>query len=318
MTESNEIFVGIDVSKAALDVKVHPSGQSWQFANDAEGCEHLLKALKPLKPALIVLEATGGLEMPAACALNAAELPVAVVNPRQARDFAKATGRLAKTDSIDADTLALFGDRIRPEVRPMKSEELRALTALLARRRQLVEMQTAEQNRLGTAADKLVRQDIKAHLEWLAKRIKDVDNDLDKAIRDSASWKAKDNLLRSFKGVGPVISRTLTAELPELGSLDRKEIAALAGLAPFNRDSGKQRGRRSIRGGRGAVRSALYMGALTAIRCNPVIRAVYERLSKAGKPHKVAITACMRKMLTILNAMVRDEKPWQESFTHQG
>lgn len=318
MSEKTEGFIGIDVSKESLDVKVRPSGEAWRFPNDEKGCKALLECLLPLKPALIVMEATGGLEMPAACELSAAGLPAAIVNPRQVRDFAKAMNRLAKTDGIDADTLALFGEKLRPEVRPLKDEGLRALDALITRRRQLTEMLTAEKNRLGTAADKAVRCDIEAHIAWLENRIKAADDDLDKSIRDSPAWQVKEDLLRGFKGVGPVIARTLTARLPELGTLNRKEIAALTGLAPFNRDSGKQRGKRRIRGGRAEARSVLYMGALAAIRHNPVIKTFYDRLVKTGKPPKVAITACMRKILTILNAMVRDGKPWQDNFAHSG
>jgi transposase len=266
MSEIQALFVGIDVSKAALDVHVHPTAQAWRFDNDEVGRAALVAALVPLHPVLIVLEATGGLEFPVTCELTAAALVATVVNPRQVRDFAKALGRLAKTDGIDAQTLALFGDRIRPPVRPLKTEELRGLAALLARRRQWVEMRTAERNRLGAATDKAVRKDIETHLAWLEQRIKDIEGDLDDTIRQSPAWKAREDLLCGFKGVGPVVARTLTADLPELGQLNRKQIAALAGLAPFNRDSGTQRGRRSIWGGRANLRSVLAMGALTAIR----------------------------------------------------
>lgn len=315
-TENHEIFIGIDVSKGTLDVKVHPTGQQWQFSNDDKGRREALNALLPLKPTLIVMEATGGLEMPIAVELSTAGLGVAIVNPRQVRDFAKALGRLAKTDRIDSEVLALFGEKLRPEVRPLKDEQQRALSALLSRRRQLVEMRTAEKNRLGSMTDQAVKTDLQEHVKWLDARLKETDKGLDKLIRQSSVWKAKEDLLCGFKGVGPVVARTLTAELPELGALNRKEIAALAGLAPFNRDSGTLRGRRSIFGGRGAVRSALYMGAMSAIRYNPAIKAMYERLIKAGKLKKVAITACMRKILTILNAMVRNGTTWQADFAH--
>ena len=311
-----EIFIGIDVSKARLDVHVRPDGRRWQVTNDARGRHELVAEVRALAPRLVVLEATGGLELPMATELSAAGVAVAIVNPRQVRDFAKALGRLAKTDGIDSEVLALFGEKLCPEARPLKDEQQRALSALLSRRRQLVEMCSAEKNRLGSATDPSVRKDLKAHIRWLEKRLNDVNNDLDQMIRRSPVWKAKEDLLRGFTGVGPTVARTLTAELPELGTLNRKQIAALAGLAPFNRDSGTQHARRCIFGGRAAVRSALYMGALSAIRYNPVIRTLYERLRQAGKPPKVAITACMRKMLTILNAMVRDGRPWQADFAH--
>ena len=309
-----EVFIGIDVSKATLDIHARPSGQRWQVDNDANGRKELVAAVQALQPTLIVLEATGGLELPVATDLSVAGVAVAIVNPRQVRDFAKALGRLAKTDGIDSEVLALFGDKLRPEARPLKDEQQRALSALLSRRRQLVEMCSAEKNRLSTATDSSVCKDLKVHIRWLEKRLNGVDSDLDRMIRRSPVWKAKEDLLRGFKGVGPTVARTLNAELPELGTLNRQQIAALAGLAPFNRDSGTRRGHRCIFGGRAAVRSALYMGALSAIRYNPVIRTLYERLIQAGKPPKVALTACMRKMLTILNAMVRDGRPWQADF----
>ena len=312
----HEVFIGIDVSKATLDIYARPGGQRWQVNNAAHGRQEWVAAVQALQPTLIVLEATGGLELPVATELSAAGVAVAIVNPRQVRDFAKALGRLAKTDGIDSEVLALFGDKLRPEARPLKDEQQRALSALLSRRRQLVEMCSAEKNRLSTATDSSVCKDLKVHIRWLEKRLNDVDNDLDRMIRRSPVWKAKEDLLRGFKGVGPTVARTLTAELPELGTLNRKQIAALAGLAPFSRDSGTRRGHRCIFGGRAAVRSALYMGALSAIRYNPVIRARYERLIQAGKPPKVALTACMRKMLTILNAMLREGSPWQADFAH--
>lgn len=314
MTENTQVFVGIDVSKDQLDIHVHPIGKVLSFGNDEAGCQALVEAIKAYPSALIVMEATGGLERLSACALSAAQMSVAVVNPRQVRDFAKAIGRLAKTDNLDAQVLALFAERIRPTVRPLKEEALQSLTDLLARRRQLIEMQTAEKNRLGSSADKAVRKDIEVHLEWLAQRIKELDNDLGNRLKDSPVWQAKIDLLKTFKGVGNTVAFTLLAQLPELGTLNRKEIAALAGLAPFNRDSGRQQGKRCIWGGRSAIRSVLYMGALSGIRYNPVLRQMYERLKRAGKVHKVAITACMRKMLTILNAMLRDNQLWDDKL----
>lgn len=309
--ETSDIFIGIDVSKATLDVTARPIGQQWQFTNDDQGRQDALKALQPLQPRLIVMEATGNLEKPLAVELTAAGLHVSIVNPRQVRDFAKAIGRLAKTDRIDSDVIALFGEKIQPEARPLKDELQRALSAKLSRRKQLVEMRTAEKNRLCGMVDQNVKQDLQEHITWLDKRITETDKDLDALICQSPVWQAKEDLLRGFKGIGTVAARTLTAELPELGTLNRKEIAALVGLAPFNRDSGTMRGRRSIFGGRGGVRSMLYMVALTAIRYNPSIKAMYERLVQAGKLKKVAITACMRKILIILNAMVRDNAPWE-------
>lgn len=312
--KTQEIFIGIDVSKENLDVKVRPTGQQWQFKNDDTGRQLLLEALEPLKSTLIVMEATGGLEKPLVAKLLEAKQPTVVVNPRQVRDFAKALGRLAKTDRIDCDVLAQFGEKLRPEVRPLKDPEQCALSALLARRRQLVEICTAEKNRLSSATDAVVKKGIQSHIKWLEQSLKEVDEELDGMIRQSPAWKEKEDLLRQVQGVGPVVARTLTAELPELGSLNRKQIASLAGLAPFNRDSGTMRGKRTVFGGRAVVRSALYMGTLSAIRYNPVIKVFYERLVQAGKPAKVAITACMRKLLTILNAMLRDGTPWQADF----
>ena len=301
--------VGIDVSKAVLDVATLPSGEVLQFANDATGIEELGKKLKAEAVDLVVMEATGGYETAAATALVAIGLRVAVVNPRQIRDFAKATGRLAKSDRIDAQAIAAFGQAIEPEIVRLPDEDAREMEALLVRRRQLVAMRVQEINRLGLMQGAM-RKNIKAHIDWLEKQIDRLDIDLTAGLRKSPAWRAKDDLLRSFKGVGPTTSSTLLIELPELGELDRREIAALVGLAPFNRDSGLMRGRRSIYGGRSHVRTMLYMAATTAIRCNPVIRPFYEQLRSRGKPHKVAMVACMRKMLTILNAMLRQSTPW--------
>ncbi len=306
---NKEQVVGIDVSKAALDVAVLPSGEVLQFANDANGIEELGKKLKLASADLVVMEATGGYETAVATALVGSGLRVAVVNPRQIRDFAKATGRLAKNDRIDAQVIAAFGQAIEPEIVRLPDEDARALEALLVRRRQLVAMRVQEVNRLGLMQGAM-RKRIKAHIDWLEKEIDKLDVDLTAGLRSSPAWRAKDELLRSFKGVGPITSGTLMVALPELGQLDRRAIAALVGLAPFNCDSGVMRGRRSIYGGRSQVRTLLYMAATTAIRSNPVIRAFYERLKSRGKPHKVAMVACMRKMLTILNAMVRQSTPW--------
>jgi transposase len=300
--------VGIDVSKATLDIALLPAGELLQFANDADGID-ALRAKLGSADGLVVMEATGGYETSVATALVGAGLRVAVVNPRQIRDFAKATGRLAKNDRIDAQVIAAFGAAIEPEIVRLPDEDARELEALLVRRRQLVAMRVQEVNRLGLTQG-LMRKNIKAHIDWLDKQIDRLDIDLTAALRSSPAWRAKDELLRSFKGVGRITSGTLLVALPELGQLDRRAIAALVGLAPFNRDSGVMRGRRSIYGGRSQVRTLLYMAATTAIRSNPVIRAFYEQLKARGKPHKVAMVACMRKMLTILNAMVRQSTPW--------
>ena len=279
-----ECFVGIDVAKARLDLALEPSGEAWSVPNDAAGIQDVVSRIAPLGPTLIVLEATGGYEAAVTATLASAGLPVVVTNPRQVRDFARACGRLAKTDALDA---------------------------LLTRRRQLVEMLTAETNRLGIARGP-VRRDITQHIRWLKRRLADADGDLKAAIQASPVWRAKDDLLQSVPGVGRVLSLTLLAELPELGRLSRREIAALVGVAPLNRDSGRRRGPRVVWGGRAPVRAVLYMGALAATRANPVIRGFFERLRAAGKPAKVALTACMRKLLTILNSMVRHQAPWRE------
>ena len=301
--------VGIDVSKAVLDAAVLPGCELLQLGNDVQGIEELSNKLKSEAVDLVVMEATGGYETAVATALVANGLRVAVVNPRQIRDFAKATGRLAKNDRIDAQVIAAFGQAIEPEIVHLPDEDTRELQSLVVRRRQLVAMRVQEVNRLGLM-QAAMRKRIKAHVDWLEKEIAKVDVDLTAGLRKSPAWRAKDELLRSFKGVGPITSSTLIVALPELGQLDRRAITALVGLAPFNRDSGVMRGRRSIYGGRSQVRTLLYMAAISAIRCNPVIRAFYERLKSRGKPHKVAMVACMRKMLTILNAMVRQSTPW--------
>jgi len=309
-TEQSQPFVGIDVSKATLDLCVLPSGEQWSCQNSASGINSLVKRLAALKPALIVLEATGGLQMPVTAALAECQLPVAVVNPRQVRDFAKALGILAKTDAIDARVLARFAEAVRPEARPLRDAQALELEALMARRRQLVEMCTAEKNRLQTAP-KPVQKDLKAHITWLEKRLADFNGDIGRLIKSSPLWREKDALLRSVPGVGPILSTTLIGDLPELGALNRHEIAALVGLAPLNRDSGHFRGKRMIWGGRAEVRSVLFMATLSAVRCNPVIRPFYRHLKAAGKPFKVRMTACMRKLLVILNSMAKTNTHWR-------
>ena len=302
-------FVGIDVSKATLDLAVRPTGETWQVPNDDPAWPELVARVRALAPTRIVLEATGGYEHAVVAALAAAGLPVVVANPRQVRDFGRACGQLAKTDRIDAALLALFAERVQPELRPLPDAAAQALDALLTRRRQLLEMLTAERNRLGFARGP-IRRDIDQHIRWLEKRLTDVDRDLAAAIEASPVWRATEDLLRTVPGVGPVLSRTLLGALPELGRLTNKQIAALVGVAPHARDSGTLRGKRMIWGGRASVRAVLYMGALVAAQFNPVIRAFYQRLRAAGKPAKVALTACMRKLLIILNAMVRTGTPW--------
>jgi transposase len=307
---SSPLFVGIDVAKATLDIALRPSAQTWQVIYDEPHVEAFVTQLNELSPTLIVVEATGGLERSLVAALVAARLPVIVINPRQARDFAKATGRLAKTDRIDAQVLAHYGEAIRPSFRPLPDADTQQLRALVDRRRQLVDMMTAEQSRLNTSPAR-VRDSIEAHLAWLQQQLASLDDDLDDMLQSSPIWRERDDMLQSTPGVGPVLSRTLMSQLPELGDLNRKEIAALVGVAPFNRDSGTWRGRRTIWGGRAAVRSVLYMSTLVATRHNPVIREFYERLLAAGKAKKVALIACMRKLLTILNAMVKNQQRWQ-------
>jgi transposase len=307
---------GIDVSKATLDVALLPAEQQYQVTNDAAGFTELLKRLSAAGVELVVMEATGGYETAAATSLAAAGLRVAVVNPRQVRDFAKATGRLAKTDRIDARVIAAFGQAIDPEIVRLADEQALELNALLVRRTQLVAMRVQESNRLGLTRGPMHKQ-IKAHIAWLNKAIDALNVDLTTRLRKSPVWRAKDELLRSLKGIGPMTSGTLMVALPELGQLDRRSIAALAGVAPFNRDSGTRRGRRTIWAGRARVRTLLYMAATSAIRSNPVIKAFYARLTACGKPHKVAIVACMRKMLTILNAMVRTNTPWNPGYQPQ-
>jgi transposase len=311
---SSPVTIGIDVAKAHLDVAVRPSGDQWQVANTEEGIAGLLGRLTPLAPGLVVLEASGGWELAVVAALVEAQLPVAVVNPRQVHDFAKAVGQLAKTDQLDAQVIARFGEAVHPEPRPLPDAEAQLLGALLARRRQLIGMRTAERQRLGTALG-AVRPRIAAHLAWLDQELADLDDDLGRRLRESPLWREREDLLRSVPGVGPVVALTLVAELPELGQLDRKRLAALVGLAPLARDSGTLRGKRLVWGGRGRVRAALYMATLVATRHNPVIQAFYARLLKAGKAKKVALTACMHKLLRILNAIVTTKTPWRHPLS---
>lgn len=306
---NTQIYVGIDVSKTKLDSATRPTRQQWQNDNDPAGISELVSRLQELKPVLIVLEATGGLEQPLVAALQVAELPVAVVNPRQTRDFAKASGQLAKTDQLDADNLAHFAQAVQPEARRLPDEQTQALAALLTRRRQLIEMMTAERNRLKSALT-LTSERITKHIEWLQSELAEIDQDLGQQLQQSQPWQAKADVLQSTPGIGPITTYTLLAELPELGQLNRKQIAALVGVAPLNNDSGQKRGRRTIWGGRACVRTCLYMATLTAVRHNPTIKAFYQHLLEAGKPKKVALTAALRKLLTILNTMVKNNSPW--------
>lgn len=302
-------YVGIDVSKDTLDVAVHGEQEHWSFANDQSGISKAISMLKELSPEIVVMEATGGYEVPLAAELGIGGVPTAVVNPRQIRDFARSAGILAKTDILDARIIARFASRMEPTPRPMPDVEVQELGAIIARRRQVVEMLTAEKNRLGSAM-KPVEPRIKAHIAWLQKELDDINTNLRQKVKDSPIWREKDELLRSVPGVGPNLSITLLAEMPELGTPNRKKAAALIGVAPLNRDSGTLRGKRTTWGGRRMVRSALYMGTLVATRYNPVIRDFYQRLCAVGKPKKVALVACMRKLLTILNAILKSGVAW--------
>lgn len=307
------MFIGIDVAKAELVVSERPSDARWTTSNDEPGLRALVQRLGQTMPRLIVLEATGGYEVPCVAALLAAALPVVVVNPRQVRDFARSTGQLAKTDRLDAAMLALFAERVQPPVRPLPDPETRALEALVARRRQLLEMLVAEKNRLGLQRGRgaaPVVASLKQTIAFLTRQLASTDLELSTMVRRSPVWREREDLLRTVPGIGPIVARTLLAELTELGVLDRRAIAKLVGVAPMNRDSGAWRGRRTIHGGRRPLRAAVYMATLVATRCNPVIRAFYHRLLLAGKPKKVALVACMRKLLTILNSMLRTHQPW--------
>ena len=309
--ETDAGFVGIDVSRDYLDVAERPGGRHERLPNDEAGIGRLVERLLARRPALVVLEATGGLEAPVAGTLAAAGLAVAVVNPRQVRDFAKAVGQLAKTDALDAGVLARFAEVVRPAPRPLPDAEAQALSALLARRRQVIAMLVAEQQRRPTTPPPL-RPRLEAHIAWLRQERDELDRELRQQIRGGPIWREDDDLLQSVPGVGPVLSATLIAELPELGRLDRKQIAALVGVAPLNCESGILRGRRIVWGGRAQVRAALWMGTLVAVQRNPAIRRFYERLLGAGKPKKVALTACMHKLLTTLNAILHHRTPWQD------
>ena len=308
--EQEATYVGIDVAKAQVDVAIRPTEDRWQTPNDDAGIRQLLSRLKAIGPTLVVLEASGGLELPLVAALAAEAVPVVVVNPRQVRDFARATGTLAKTDALDAAVLAHFAEAVQPPVRPLRDAETQVLNSLVARRHQVMTMLVSEKNRLHSAATVAVRPRIEAHIAWLERELDDLDEGLRRTLRQSPVWREKDDLLRSVPGVGDQLSLTLLAYLPELGTLDRRQIAALVGVAPFNRDSGTLRGKRTVWGGRARVRAALYMGALVASRFNPVIRDFYQRLLAAGKPKKLALTACMRKLLVILNSMLKHGSPW--------
>jgi transposase len=310
MAETAGIFVGIDISKTWLDIAVHESEETWRVGNDDVGIAGLVKRLKQARPILIVLEATGGYEMQLVAQLAQAKLPVVVTNPRKVRAFARSTGKLAKTDKLDAKLLAHFAAAIRPAVRPLPSEEEEQLTGLLVRRRQVVDMLTVEKNRLHTVRAAL-RGDIKEHIAWLQDKLTKLDGEIDQFVKMTSVWKEKDSILQSTPGVGRVTSCTLLAMLPELGTLNRQEIAALVGVAPVNKDSGRKQGKRRVYGGRATVRSVLYMAALAAKRYNPRIKKFYDELIRRGKEKKVALTACMRKLIVILNAMLRTNQPWR-------
>src|SRR4029079_19216068 len=313
LLEAPLIFVGIDVSKAQLDVAIRPSAQSLSVTNDRAGIKSLIKHLKKLRPQLVVLEATGGLERQVLSALIAGEIPVVMANPRHIRDFAKSIGQLAKTDRIDASVIAHYAEAVRPKPRPLPDEASLELRALSARRRQVVDMIVAEKNRLATAS-KVVKKRITAHIAYLEQELNDADQDLDRFIEKNAAWKENQQILCSTPSIGPVSNRTLLVELPELGALDRKKISALVGVAPFPRDSATLKGRRTIWGGRASVRSALFMATVVATRFNPVIRDFYKRLKAKGKPSKVCLVACMHKLLTILNAMIKNKIRWSENL----
>jgi transposase len=305
----NKVFVGIDVSKDILDVAIH-NGKKGSFPNTDQGFEEVYAFIAPFGPALVVIEATGGYQFRVVEHLAIHAIPVAVVNPRQVRDFAKATGKLAKTDRIDAAVIAHFGEAVKPKPQALKDDQAQKLDALISRRRQLVEMITAEKNRFAVAKS-WVKDDIGATIAWLTRSVEKINKEIDRIIKNSPLWREKDQLLQTAKGVGAIVSSSLLCDLPELGSLNRHKIAALVGVAPFSRDSGTYRGRRTIWGGRAHVRSILYMATISAIRFNPLIKPLYERLIERGKVRKVAIVACMRKLLTILNAMVRTNTPFR-------
>ena len=310
--EQEVTYVGIDVAKAQVDVAIRPTNDRWEIPRDEAGIRKLVSQMKTLEPVMVLLEASGGLELPLVAALAAEAVPVVVVNPRQVRDFARATGKLAKTDALDAAVLAHFAEAVRPPVRPLRDAETQVLNSMAARRHQVMTMLVSEKNRLSAATTVAVRPRIEAHIVWLERELDDLDEGLRQTLRQSPVWREKDDLLRTVPGVGEQLSITLLAYLPELGTLDRRQIAALVGVAPFNRDSGTLRGKRTVWGGRARVRAALYMGALVASRFNPVIRDFYQRLLADGKPRKLALTACMRKLLVILNSMLKHGSPWRD------
>jgi len=312
MSDKIQRVLGVDVCKAWLDVASASDSDVQRFDNDASGIESVLQLAQRLGVQRITVEASGGWQTPLVAALMQAGLPVIVVNPRQVREFARATGRLAKTDRIDARILCAFTLAVQPPLRPLKDEQAEALSALLARRQQLIGMRTAEKNRLALGVRGPVRKNLKAHIQWLDRHVRDTDRDIQQLIEASPVWRAKEDLLISAPGIGNTTARALIGQLPELGRLSHKQIAALAGVAPFNRDSGSLRGKRMIWGGRHDVRTALYMATLSAIRANPAIRSFYQHLKNNGKPSKVAIAACMRKLLVVLNSMLRDQLPWHQ------
>lgn len=308
-SKKSDNFIGIDISKAELDVANWGTGSYWQMSNDIRGRQDLIQRLKGLDPMLIVVEASGGLEQPVVRELNQENLPIAVVNPTRIRNFARSTGQLAKTDKLDAKIIAQFAQAVRPKIRPLRTRQQEHLDALVTRRRQVVDTITAEKNRKGTAHPALQEQ-TQRHIDWLEEELKELDNEINQLIQQSDEWREKAAILNSVPGVGPVTVSTLVAKLPELGARNRQQIAALVGVAPVNKDSGKKRGKRRVFGGRASVRKVLYMATLAATKFNPVIRSFYERLLANGKEKKVALTACMRKLLVILNSMVRQKKPW--------
>jgi transposase len=313
--DTTETYIGIDVAQQSLDLASYPTGQIWKYKNDKHGIAKTVEKMQLVQPKLIVMEATGGLEVPLRQALEEDGLPVAVVNPRRIRDFGRAMGMLAKTDKLDAKVMAYFAAKIEPEARPAADAEIQKLKHILERREQLQEMLTAERNRLNPGLDPAIQQQIQAHIDWIEQEIQDLEKLIKEKIKSNPKLLQKVELLRSMKGVGDILSATLVAKLPELGHLNQREIAALVGLAPFNRDSGRYRGKRTIWGGRATVRKAFYMPVLAAIRCNSVIRILYQRLIEQGKVKKVALVACMHKMLTILNSMMKNNLSWQQSFT---
>ena len=314
-TESSEVFIGVDISKKQLDIANDSTSEVWSELNNDDGVSLTVKKLTSVKPCLVVMEATGGLETLLYSSLVSAGLPAVVVNPRQIRDFAKALGKLAKTDAIDARVLARFGALMRPEIRPIKDEETRELAALVTRRRQLLGMRTAEKTRLRQTSDKWTKKDIKSHIKVLDRHISKMEKEIANNVKNTPGWKEKDKIITSVPGAGPNLSSYLLANLPELGKLNRREIATLVGVAPLNRDSGKFRGTRMVWGGRAQVRAALYMSALSASKYNPSIKLFYKRLIEKGKKPKVALTACMRKLLTIINTMVKNNTTWDQNYS---